>query len=68
MDSLVMRKGEELWGPWGGDGGTPFNGLYGEAPPERGTCFRLQVCKRVGSSQVEVYKRVGKAVFQLKGP
>ena len=24
-------------------GGTPYNGLYGEAPPERGTFFRLQV-------------------------
>ena len=22
-------------------GGTPYNGLYGEAPPERGTFFRL---------------------------
>ena len=28
-------------GPGGGD--TPYNGLYGEAPPERGTFFRLQV-------------------------
>ena len=27
----------------GGGGGTPYNGLYGEAPPERGTFFRLQV-------------------------
>ena len=26
-----------------GGGGTPYNGLYGEAPPERGTFFRLQV-------------------------
>ena len=24
-------------------GGTPYNGLHGEAPPERGTFFRLQV-------------------------
>ena len=29
-------------GEWGG-GVTPYNGLYGEAPPERGTFFRLQV-------------------------
>ena len=36
-------------------GGTPYNGLYGEALPERGTFFRLQVYKRVGISQVEVY-------------
>ena len=34
--SLVMRKGEEPWGP-----GTGI-GLYGEAPPERGAFFRLQ--------------------------
>ena len=40
-----------------GRGGTPYNGLYGEVPPERGTFFRLQVHKRVGISQVEVYKR-----------
>ena len=33
-------------------GGTPYNGLYGEALPERGTFFRLQVYKRVGISQV----------------
>ena len=44
-------------------GGTPYNGLYGEAPPERGTFFRLQVYKRVGISQVEVYIRVGKSVI-----
>ena len=29
-------------------GGTPFNGLYGEVPPEKGTFFRLQVYERVG--------------------
>ena len=49
--------------PPGGGGGTPYNGLYGEAPPERGTFFRLQVYKRVGISQVEVYKSVGKSVI-----
>ena len=35
-------------------GGTPYNGLYWEAPPERGTLFRLEVYKRVGISRVEV--------------
>ena len=44
-------------------GGTSYNGLYGEAPPERGTFFRLQVYKRVGISQVVVYKRVGKSII-----
>ena len=44
-------------------GGTPYDGLYGKAPPERGTFFRLQVYERVGISLVEVYKRVGKSVI-----
>ena len=35
-------------------GGTPHNGLYGKAPPERGTFFRLEVYKRVRISRVEV--------------
>ena len=46
-----------------GEGGTPYNRLYGEAQPERSTFFTLQVYKRVGISQVEVYKRVGKSVI-----
>ena len=29
-------------------GGTLYNGLSGEAPPERGTIFRLKVYERVG--------------------
>jgi len=53
----------------GGGGGTPYNGQYGEAPPERGTLFRLQVYKSVGISRVEVYKRVRNRSFRyLKGP
>ena len=43
-------------------GGTLYNGLYREAPPERGTFFKLQVYERVGISLVEVYERVGKSV------
>ena len=46
-----------------GGGGSPYHGLYGEAPQERGTFFRLQVYIRVGISQVEVYKRVGKSAI-----
>ena len=41
----------------GGGGGTPSNGLYGEAPPERGTFIRLQVYKRVGKSVTQVFER-----------
>ena len=36
-----------------GGGGTLYDGLYGEAPPERGTFFRLQVYEKVGISLVK---------------
>ena len=53
LNRTVTRKTSELQGtswkePW--ERGTPFNGLYGEAPPKRGTFFRLQVYERVGIS------------------
>jgi len=41
----------------------PYNGLYGEAPPKRGTFFRLQVYERVGILLIEVYERGGKSVI-----
>ena len=43
--------------------GTPYNGLNGEAPPERGTFFRSQVFERGRISLVEVSERVGKFVI-----
>ena len=46
-----IPQGEGLTPPPRG-GGTPYNGLYGEALPGRGTFFRLQVYQRVGISQV----------------
>ena len=52
--------------PGGGGGGTPYNGRYGESPPERGTFLRLQVYKRVGISQVEVYEKVEKSVISVR--
>ena len=48
-----------------GWGGTPYNGLYEEAPPERGTFIRPQVYERVGILLVEVYERVEKSVMGL---
>ena len=41
-------------------GGTPYDGLYGEAPPERGNFFRFQVSERVGISLAE---RAAKSVI-----
>lgn len=35
-------------------GGTPHKGLYGEASPERGPFFRLELYTRVGISRAEV--------------
>ena len=42
---------------------TPYDGLYGEAPPDRVFFFRLQVDDGVEISLVEVFKRVGKSVI-----
>ena len=50
-------------GRGGGGRGTPYNGLYGEAMPERGIFFRLHVYAMEGILLVEVYKRVGKSVI-----
>ena len=44
----------------GDPGGPPYNGLYGEAPPEGGTFFKFQVYERVGISPVEVDGEVRK--------
>ena len=52
--------------PRGGGGGTPFDDLYGEAPPQRGTILKLQVHESVGISLVEVYKMVGKSVIWVR--
>jgi len=57
---MPYKKTEKEWGP-------PYNRLpvlkYWKAPPQRGTFFRLQVDKKVGISQVEVYERDGKSVW-----
>ena len=45
---VISRRG-------GGGGGTPYDGLYGEAPPEMGIFFRLQVYERLGILLFEVY-------------
>ena len=45
---------------------TPCNGLYGVAPPEKGTFFRLRVYKRVAISLVEVCKRVNRLLSVKK--
>ena len=49
----------------GGGGGTPYNGLYGEAPTEGVPFSRLQVHESVGISLVTVYENVGKSVLSV---
>ena len=44
--------------------GYSYNGLYGEALPERGTFFRLHVYERVGILLVEVYKGGGSLLLR----
>ena len=45
--------------------GVLYNGLYREAPPERGTFFMILVYERVGISLVEVHERGGKSVIAV---
>ena len=47
-------------------GGTPYNDLYGEAPLETGTFFRLQVYQRVGILLIELYQRVEKSAIWVR--
>jgi len=47
-------------------GDTPYSGVYGEAPPERGAFFKLEVYKRVGKIAILVYERVTKSAAQWK--
>ena len=49
-----------LFKPGGGGGGNPYNGPYGEAPPEKGTFFRLEECERVRISRVQVWAGKGR--------
>ena len=46
-------------------GGTPYSGPYWEAPPERGTFFRLPVYER-DLTLVEVYERVENSNWSLQ--
>ena len=55
---MYLCMGNPGRGGEGGGGSTPYIGQYGEAPPERGTFFRLQVYKRVEISLAELYERV----------
>ena len=48
-----------------GVGGTHYDGLYGEVPPERSIFFRLQVYERVGISLDEVHKRASALIAAL---
>ena len=67
--TFFSQNGNEGSFPLEGGGGNPYNGLYGEAPPERGTFFRLQVMKRYGFHELKYMKGSGNLSFRyLKGP
>ena len=58
---IRVRKGCSFLGEEGGD--TPNNGLYGEAPFERGIFFRLQVYERVSFGSVKGPERASTDEF-----
>ena len=64
-----MKKGREIchFGltSYSRRGYSLYYGLYGKAPPGRGTFFRLQVHERVVSPTVEVFGRVGTSVISV---
>ena len=64
-----MSLSRDVAGGWGRGWvvRTPYNGLYGKAPPEKGTFFSFSYIEGVGIYFVEVYKRVGKSVFFCSG-
>ena len=53
---MEVIKVKEEWSSVKARGGTPYNGQYGKAPPERGTFFRLQ-----GKSVIWVCERTQRA-------
>ena len=58
---IIPRRQSGVWGNIAvSRGNTPYDGLYGDAPPERGSFIRYET---VGILLVEVYKRVRKYVF-----
>ena len=59
VDMLRTQEG-------GGRGGAPYNGLYGEALPETGDFFTIQVYERVGRSVVSVSKKAPKGLTEVK--
>ena len=65
MDQRHIQGGVELLLVASCPGGYFYNGLYREAPPERGTFFTVRVYKRVGISKIEINKRVGKSVIYV---
>ena len=64
----------------GGGGGTPYDGLYGKAPSEKSTIYRLQVYherarislfwvnNRLGKSVVKVFKQAFIVIFRKEAP
>ena len=47
-------------------GGTPYSGLYREAPPDRVPFFKLAVYKRVGKIAILLNERVTKSAAKWK--
>ena len=62
---LVIVCSRHLPPRGGGEEVTPYNSLYGEAPPEGVTFYSLQVNEMLRISVVEVYECVGKYVISL---
>ena len=65
LSSTARKKVDMLRTQEGGEG-TPYNGLYGEALPETGAFFSIQVYETVGRSVVLVSKKAPKGLTDVK--
>ena len=66
LSSTARKKVDMLRTQEGGGGGTPYNGLYGEALPETGAFYTIQVYETVGRSVVLVSKKAPKGLTDVK--
>ena len=55
-DACLLLANQRTLTPGGGGGGAPYNGLYWDVPPERGSFFTIQVNETIRISAFEAYK------------
>ena len=63
LEALTLQEKTVICHSRGEGGCNPFNDLYREGVPKRGTFFQASVYEKVGISLVEVYGKIGNPVI-----